>query len=116
MKSVPCSYEFCGSRRPHWMRPDDERGSQNVDVPDDYEDKAFCSLTCAMLAGEMTARSQQGKKFHKKNECVVFIEGGILCDECDAEGHSRLCSWHWDWHTCNCGALDNKQQVTENET
>ena len=107
MKRIPCSYEFCGARRPHWMNPDEERGNNLVEVPDDFSEKAYCSLTCAMMAGHMTARATPTKReFHKKNSCVSFLEGGILCEDCDPEGHSRLCNWHRDWHACDCGALE----------
>ena len=53
MKKVPCFYYDCGSRRVHWCDPYTERGTQYVEVPDDYEGPAFCSFECAILAGRL---------------------------------------------------------------
>ena len=25
--------------------------------------------------------------------------------------HSSECSWNTDWHTCNCGAFDNRKDI-----
>jgi len=51
MKKRNCCYERCGSRRAHHERPDEERGVQQVEVPDDYADtlQVYCSLECKML-------------------------------------------------------------------
>jgi hypothetical protein len=57
MKNLPCKYRFCGNRRAHHERPDEDRGTQYVEVPDEVTDKdpVFCSCTCAMMDGWMTA-------------------------------------------------------------
>ena len=49
---------------------------------------------------------------HKKADCVFFLEGGPPCEDCDLEGHSALCGWQRDWHSCDCGAFDSKQSET----
>lgn len=51
MKKVPCANKDCSERRLHWCYPDKNRPHQMVEVPDDYEGKAYCSLTC-QAAGE----------------------------------------------------------------
>lgn len=55
MKKIPCSNGSCSARRPHHERPDETRPHQLCEVPDDYEDKAFCSYSCAMVAGYYSA-------------------------------------------------------------
>lgn len=53
MKKRLCDYKDCGSRRVHYERPDIQRGTQTIEVPDDFPDekKAFCSIECACYAG-----------------------------------------------------------------
>jgi len=29
-------------------------------------------------------------------------------EEEKVQGHHRLCNWHWDWHSCNCGAFNER--------
>lgn len=53
MKKVPCSYEGCKHYRIHHERPHEARGVVWVEVPDDHEGKAYCSITCAVLDGAM---------------------------------------------------------------
>lgn len=55
MKHTPCSGPYCAERRIHYERQDTPRGVQMVEVPDDYAGRAFCSITCAMLAGALRA-------------------------------------------------------------
>ena len=62
MKVIPCSYKNCGNRRAHFAIPDEDRGVQMIEVDEDYEGNAYCSLTCAMLDGKMTATEQNGRK------------------------------------------------------
>ena len=59
MKKVNCSYEYCGERRRHWCDPDTPRGTQKVEVPDDFDDnkEAFCSLDCAIMAGRFSVKT-----------------------------------------------------------
>jgi hypothetical protein len=59
MKKLPCKAYGCAERRIHWTQPYEERGTQYVEVPDDYPDErpVFCSLTCAILGGYMTAHA-----------------------------------------------------------
>lgn len=57
MKKVPCSYEGCSERRVHYERQDEMRPHQMVEVKDDHEGKAFCSFTCAMMAGEFSVKA-----------------------------------------------------------
>ena len=58
---LPCSYSLCHTRRPHHERPDEERGTQWVEVPDDHppEKPVYCSMTCAIMDGAMTLRPKQ---------------------------------------------------------
>jgi len=53
MKKRPCNYKECSSRRIHHERPDEPRGIQYVEVPDDFplEGKTYCSFTCAIMDG-----------------------------------------------------------------
>lgn len=46
MKLVPCSYKGCSCRRPHHESLSDTRLHQMVEVRDDFEGKAYCSLEC----------------------------------------------------------------------
>ena len=62
MKKLPCSYKDCDQRRLHWSVPDESRPRQMVEVADDYEGDAYCSLTCAILDGKMTVRNQEEQK------------------------------------------------------
>jgi hypothetical protein len=57
MKKLPCKAYGCAERRIHWCEPDTPRGTQFVEVPEDWPDDrpVFCSLTCAMLGGYMKA-------------------------------------------------------------
>jgi hypothetical protein len=50
-RKVPCAGPGCANYRKHWECPDEPRGTQYVEVDEDYEGLAFCSLTCALLAG-----------------------------------------------------------------
>lgn len=53
-RKIACSGPGCADHRRHWYDPDTPRGVQMVEVPDDFKgDKAYCSLTCAILDGAM---------------------------------------------------------------
>ena len=45
MKKLPCSGSGCSNRRKHYESMD-PRGIIYVEVPDEYEGKAFCSIEC----------------------------------------------------------------------
>ena len=47
---------------------------------------------------------------HQKCDCLTFREEGLPCEDCDLEGHSRICGWHKDWHNCDCGAFDKEEE------
>lgn len=49
MKKVPCTYSKCGLRRVHYTKPDIQRGAQYIEVPEDFQGQAFCSITCKMM-------------------------------------------------------------------
>ena len=66
MKKIKCSGPDCENRRRHWCEPDTPRGPQYVEVQDDYEGKAYCSLTCAMLDGAIESNGQYS--YTKKSE------------------------------------------------
>lgn len=57
MKKIPCGNLTCNERRIRWDRPDEMRPVQEVEVADDYGGKAFCSITCACIAGYYNVRS-----------------------------------------------------------
>lgn len=48
-KKVPCHYINCKHRRVHFEHPEEPRGIQLVEVPDDFSGQAFCSLTCKLM-------------------------------------------------------------------
>jgi len=56
MKTIPCSYKDCDQRRVHFSIPDETRSHRMVEVKDDHEGDAYCSLTCAMLDGKMSVK------------------------------------------------------------
>lgn len=62
-----CSYKHCGKRRIHHERQDEERGTQQVDVPDDYpiDKPVYCSMTCSIMDGAM---SLEYKPIDKSNK------------------------------------------------
>jgi hypothetical protein len=45
MKKVPCSGPGCSDRRRHY-ESDEPRGTIYVEVPDEYDGPAFCSIEC----------------------------------------------------------------------
>ena len=51
MKKIPCNYSECSGRRLHYTIQDENRPHCLVEVADDYEGLAFCSITCACVAG-----------------------------------------------------------------
>lgn len=57
MKKVKCSYKYCYARRPHFESQEDERPHQMVTVPDDHDDEAYCSISCACRAGAYNVRT-----------------------------------------------------------
>jgi len=59
MKKVPCSYPECHRYRVHYERQDEERGIQWIEVPDNHEGKAYCSITCACLDGAMSVKNDK---------------------------------------------------------
>ena len=54
MKKVKCSGPGCSSRRAH-HESDEPRGTQWIEVPDDFPDgkKAYCSIECAAYDGAL---------------------------------------------------------------
>ena len=73
MKKIVCQAPGCQSRRKHWSDPDSSRGPQMVEVPDDWPSgrPAFCSMTCALLAGYMT---------------LEYVTEETACPKCLAQG------------------------------
>jgi hypothetical protein len=51
MKKIPCGNPECDQRRIHHEWQYKMRPHQMVEVEDDYNGKAFCSITCACIAG-----------------------------------------------------------------
>ena len=70
MKKVPCSYPKCGEYRVHYERPDEPRGTQMIDVPDDFDRKAYCSISCACMDGAMTMAN--AKPYQKKEKKIKW--------------------------------------------
>jgi hypothetical protein len=56
MKKVKCSGPGCSEKRVSWCNPDTPRGPQYVEVKEDYEGKAWCSITCAVMGGAMSLK------------------------------------------------------------
>jgi hypothetical protein len=75
MKKIPCGYENCSQRRAHFTAPDVYRPHQTVEVDDDYEGKAYCSFSCAILAGEMKMKNEKEAQVHKRSEYIVDESG-----------------------------------------
>lgn len=48
---VKCSYEKCSGRRVSADFPDINRQHQEIEVPDDFAGKAYCSFECAAYDG-----------------------------------------------------------------
>lgn len=46
MKKVPCSYVDCGSRRKHWEDPEPRGYRRMIEVPEDFNGPAYCSIEC----------------------------------------------------------------------
>ena len=57
MKKIKCGNPTCDQRRINWDNPDVMRPHQEVEVADDYAGKAFCSITCACVAGYYSVKS-----------------------------------------------------------
>lgn len=57
MKKIPCGNPGCNQRRIHWEYQDIMRPHQMIEVADDYNGKAFCSITCACVAGYFSVRT-----------------------------------------------------------
>jgi hypothetical protein len=114
MKIVSCSYINCGLRRPHWTRPDEYRGSNLIETEDNFEGEIYCSFTCAILAGKMSVKvreeqndcQQKSPSYDRDSSRLEPIETDS--EEEKVQGHHRFCNWHWDWHSCNCGAFDKR--------
>lgn len=64
-KRVVCAYPECRLRRVHHERPDEPRGPQYVEVAWNYEGKAYCSMTCAIMDGSMSLRYEEPKNEDK---------------------------------------------------
>ena len=61
MKKIPCSYKDCDQRRIHFSIPDETRSHRMVEVKDDHEGDAYCSLTCAILNGKMSVKNKENQ-------------------------------------------------------
>jgi hypothetical protein len=57
MKKIPCGNPDCDQRRVRWDMQEEMRQHQTVEVADDHVGKAFCSITCACVAGYYSVRS-----------------------------------------------------------
>jgi hypothetical protein len=59
VKKLPCLAYGCAERRIHHDAPYQPRGTQYVEVPDDYPDDrpVYCSFTCAILSGAMKLKN-----------------------------------------------------------
>jgi hypothetical protein len=86
VKRIACAYDGCAQRRAHHERPDEARGVQYVEVPDDHpaDREAFCSLTCAMLAGRLSVRAPaeaKGGAVLERNGVIVYL--AEIANRCD---------------------------------
>ena len=57
MKKIKCGNPTCNERRINWDNPDVMRPHQEIEVADDYIGKAFCSITCACVAGYFNVKT-----------------------------------------------------------
>lgn len=55
---VPCAYEGCGLRRPHWESPHETRGVRHIEVEDGFQGEAFCSIECLTYHRATTKKDQ----------------------------------------------------------
>lgn len=69
MKKRVCCYGDCGTRRVHHERQDVPRGTQMVQVADDYPDDrpCYCSITCACMDGAMAVSTSYPLDTHTKS-------------------------------------------------
>lgn len=74
MPKQACAGPGCASRRIHHERPDEPRGRQMVEVPEDHKGLAFCSITCALLAGVVVARPKPEE--HRCGDCRRQLPDG----------------------------------------
>lgn len=57
MKKILCGNPDCDKRRIHFEHQDTMRPHQEIEVPDNYMGKSFCSITCACVAGYFSVRT-----------------------------------------------------------
>jgi hypothetical protein len=61
----PCCNPDCWARRPHWERPDENRGTAYMEVePETPYNRVFCSYTCACEGGAFSVRTGELHKGH----------------------------------------------------
>lgn len=53
MKHIKCNAMGCETRRRHHEMPEEPRGPQMVEVPDNHMGPVYCSLECAAYAGAL---------------------------------------------------------------
>lgn len=81
MKKVPCCGPGCADHRVHWCAPDTPRGVQLVEVADDWNRPAFCSMTCAILGGYMKVSCDNPCPRCKAEGITVEHGDGYKCSE-----------------------------------
>jgi len=109
MKKKPCSYAKCKDYRIHHERPDEPRGVQWVEVPDGHEGKAYCSITCACLAGAMSVRSDVIVDKKREPEPDVTVLDKILHERgwaitLEGVGYLEGPKW-WNAHATAMGCI-----------
>lgn len=57
-KTVPCAGLGCADRRAHF-ESDEPRGTQMVEVPADYNGRAFCSIECSVYGRARTEPTRE---------------------------------------------------------
>ena len=46
MRQIPCSCPTCGDRRTHYENPEPRGKPVMIEVPDDFQGFAYCSIEC----------------------------------------------------------------------
>lgn len=62
MKRILCANPRCSERRIHFTQQDTNRNHQEIEVDDNFENRIFCSMTCAMLCGALSASTRNNNE------------------------------------------------------
>jgi len=80
VKRVLCANPRCSERRVHFTQQDINRNHQEIEVDNDFENRIFCSITCAMLEGSFSATGGWKDK-HNQGITTQGVSDVILVSE-----------------------------------